>query len=197
MFSSASCTGFGLNQAVYVNINIYIYKTVCIPICQEAASASTPVTNEPSIDVGDLEEFTLRPAPQGVTIKCRITRDKKGMDRGMYPTYYLHLEREDGKKVSKVVHFSLYCVWSKSFGFIWFEGLQPCCVPVITRLDRNRNTSFLILDQESETVITSHEIKFDLINDLALKWRTSHFHSPESDYSCLCLNRKIFMCQYF
>ncbi|XP_034164328.1 tubby protein homolog isoform X4 [Pangasianodon hypophthalmus] len=66
---------------------------------KEAASASTPVTNEPSVDVGDLEEFTLRPAPQGVTIKCRITRDKKGMDRGMYPTYYLHLEREDGKKM--------------------------------------------------------------------------------------------------
>ncbi|XP_058257366.1 tubby protein isoform X3 [Hemibagrus wyckioides] len=66
---------------------------------KEAASASTLVTSEPSIDVGDLEEFTLRPAPQGVTIKCRITRDKKGMDRGMYPTYYLHLEREDGKKM--------------------------------------------------------------------------------------------------
>ncbi|XP_060796375.1 tubby protein isoform X3 [Neoarius graeffei] len=66
---------------------------------KEAASASTLVTNEPSIDVGDLEEFTLRPAPQGVAIKCRITRDKKGMDRGMYPTYYLHLEREDGKKM--------------------------------------------------------------------------------------------------
>lgn len=42
----------------------------------------------------------MRPAPQGVTVKCRITRDKKGMDRGMYPTYYLHLEREDGKKVT-------------------------------------------------------------------------------------------------
>uniref|UniRef100_A0A673N9U7 Tubby-like protein n=1 Tax=Sinocyclocheilus rhinocerous TaxID=307959 RepID=A0A673N9U7_9TELE len=64
-----------------------------------ATSASSPLANEPSIDVDDLEEFTLRPAPQGVTVKCRITRDKKGMDRGMYPTYYLHLEREDGKKV--------------------------------------------------------------------------------------------------
>uniref|UniRef100_A0A671NDS1 Tubby-like protein n=1 Tax=Sinocyclocheilus anshuiensis TaxID=1608454 RepID=A0A671NDS1_9TELE len=61
--------------------------------------SSSPLANEPSIDVDDLEEFTLRPAPQGVTVKCRITRDKKGMDRGMYPTYYLHLEREDGKKV--------------------------------------------------------------------------------------------------
>uniref|UniRef100_A0A668AEQ2 Tubby-like protein n=1 Tax=Myripristis murdjan TaxID=586833 RepID=A0A668AEQ2_9TELE len=55
--------------------------------------------SEPAIDVDDLEEFSLRPAPQGVRVKCRITRDKKGMDRGMYPTYYLHLEREDGKKV--------------------------------------------------------------------------------------------------
>ncbi|XP_047219541.1 tubby protein homolog isoform X5 [Girardinichthys multiradiatus] len=67
--------------------------------CKEVASAPTPPATEPAIDVDDLEEFSLRPAPQGVRVKCRITRDKKGMDRGMYPTYYLHLEREDGKKV--------------------------------------------------------------------------------------------------
>ncbi|KAG8438433.1 hypothetical protein GDO86_008929 [Hymenochirus boettgeri] len=66
---------------------------------KETASAPSPPANEPSVDVEDLEEFSMRPAPQGVTIKCRITRDKKGMDRGMYPTYYLHLEREDSKKV--------------------------------------------------------------------------------------------------
>ncbi|XP_025926344.1 tubby protein homolog isoform X4 [Apteryx rowi] len=66
---------------------------------KEAASAPSPSTNEPLIDVDDLEEFAVRPAPQGATVKCRITRDKKGMDRGMYPTYYLHLEREHGKKV--------------------------------------------------------------------------------------------------
>ncbi|XP_029438456.1 tubby protein homolog isoform X3 [Rhinatrema bivittatum] len=66
---------------------------------KETASAPSPPTNEPVVDVDDLEEFAMRPAPQGTTIKCRITRDKKGMDRGMYPTYYLHLEREDGKKV--------------------------------------------------------------------------------------------------
>uniref|UniRef100_A0A671NBM9 Tubby-like protein n=1 Tax=Sinocyclocheilus anshuiensis TaxID=1608454 RepID=A0A671NBM9_9TELE len=72
----------------------------CIPLCLPwHKTSSSPLANEPSIDVDDLEEFTLRPAPQGVTVKCRITRDKKGMDRGMYPTYYLHLEREDGKKV--------------------------------------------------------------------------------------------------
>ncbi|XP_043561762.1 tubby protein homolog isoform X3 [Chiloscyllium punctatum] len=66
---------------------------------KEAASVSTPPGTDALIDVDDLEEFAVRPAPQGVTIKCRITRDKKGMDRGMYPTYYLHLERDDGKKI--------------------------------------------------------------------------------------------------
>ncbi|MGH0131781.1 UNVERIFIED_CONTAM: hypothetical protein FKN15_053147 [Acipenser sinensis] len=68
---------------------------------KEVACASTPPASEPVVEmeVDDLEEFAVRPATQGVTIKCRITRDKKGMDRGMYPTYYLHLEREDGKKV--------------------------------------------------------------------------------------------------
>ncbi|KAM4846447.1 tubby protein homolog isoform 4-T4 [Thomomys bottae] len=68
---------------------------------REAASAPSPTAPEPlaDVEVQDLEEFGLRPAPQGITIKCRITRDKKGMDRGMYPTYFLHLDREDGKKV--------------------------------------------------------------------------------------------------
>uniref|UniRef100_A0A8C0ITY1 Tubby-like protein n=1 Tax=Chelonoidis abingdonii TaxID=106734 RepID=A0A8C0ITY1_CHEAB len=51
----------------------------------------------PVIEVDNLEDFVLQPAPQGVTIKCRVTRDKKGMDRGLYPTYYLHLDNE--KKV--------------------------------------------------------------------------------------------------
>ncbi|XP_063813300.1 tubby-related protein 1 [Pseudophryne corroboree] len=51
----------------------------------------------PVIEVDNLEEFVLRPAPQGVTIKCKVTRDKKGMDRGWYPTYYVHLDNE--KKV--------------------------------------------------------------------------------------------------
>jgi hypothetical protein len=59
------------------------------------ASARTGSPDE----IEDLEEFVLKPAPQKVTMKCRITRDKKGVDRGMYPTYYLHLERDDGRKV--------------------------------------------------------------------------------------------------
>ncbi|XP_076445301.1 protein king tubby-like isoform X2 [Babylonia areolata] len=50
------------------------------------------------LNLEDLEEFVARPAPQGHTIKCRITRDKKGVDRGIFPTYYLHIELEGGKK---------------------------------------------------------------------------------------------------
>ncbi|XP_042326848.1 tubby-related protein 3 [Sceloporus undulatus] len=50
-------------------------------------------------EMENLEEFVLRPAPRGMTMKCRITRDKKGMDRGLFPTYYMHLERDDDRKV--------------------------------------------------------------------------------------------------
>eukprot|EP00062_Callorhinchus_milii_P016162 gi/632967174/ref/XP_007899829.1/ PREDICTED: tubby-related protein 1-like isoform X5 [Callorhinchus milii] len=53
----------------------------------------------PVVEVGNLEEFVLRPAPQSVTIKCKVTRDKKGMDRGLYPTYYLHLDTDENKKI--------------------------------------------------------------------------------------------------
>uniref|UniRef100_H2ZV03 Tubby-like protein n=1 Tax=Latimeria chalumnae TaxID=7897 RepID=H2ZV03_LATCH len=70
------------------------------PEKQEAQSPE-PVagTNASSIKVEDLEEFAFWIVPRDVTIKCRITRDKKGMDKGMFPTYYLHLEKEDGKRV--------------------------------------------------------------------------------------------------
>ncbi|XP_070383116.1 tubby-related protein 3 isoform X2 [Dermacentor albipictus] len=51
------------------------------------------------LDQGQMEEFSMAPCPQGTTIRCRITRDKKGVDKGLYPTYYLHLEKEDSRKV--------------------------------------------------------------------------------------------------
>lgn len=51
----------------------------------------------PEIEFDDLEEFVLQPAPQSITVKCKVTRDKRGMDRGFYPTYYLHLDND--KKV--------------------------------------------------------------------------------------------------
>ncbi|MEQ2208529.1 hypothetical protein XENOCAPTIV_004982, partial [Xenoophorus captivus] len=56
-------------------------------------------------DAANLEEFVLRPGPRGITIKCRITRDKKGMDRGLYPTYFMHMERNDGRKDTNLLGF--------------------------------------------------------------------------------------------
>ncbi|XP_063970122.1 tubby-related protein 3-like [Lytechinus pictus] len=50
------------------------------------------------LDGPELDRFVLAPAPQGQSVRCRITRDKKGVDRSVYPTYYLHMEREDGRK---------------------------------------------------------------------------------------------------
>ncbi|XP_074873991.1 tubby-related protein 2 [Carettochelys insculpta] len=47
----------------------------------------------------ELEGFVLRPAPPGVTVQCRISRDRKGVDKGVFPFYYLHLEREQGRKL--------------------------------------------------------------------------------------------------
>ncbi|GIX83480.1 hypothetical protein CEXT_521261 [Caerostris extrusa] len=46
----------------------------------------------------DLPAFATEPCPQGVTVRCRIARDKKGMDRGMFPTYFCTW-RQDGRKV--------------------------------------------------------------------------------------------------
>ncbi|XP_003961503.3 tubby protein homolog [Takifugu rubripes] len=65
-------------------------------------SSSSSDSNESScspMSVDDLKEFALRPAPRDVTIQCRVTRDRRGMEKGIYPTYYLHLEKEDGKRV--------------------------------------------------------------------------------------------------
>ena len=49
--------------------------------------------------VDDTEQFVITPAQQGRAVRGRITRDKKGVDRGIFPTYFLHLELDDGKRV--------------------------------------------------------------------------------------------------
>ncbi|XP_073346362.1 tubby protein [Pagrus major] len=63
-----------------------------------SGSESNERTTSP-MSVEDLEKFALRPAPRDVTIQCRVTRDRRGMEKGIYPTYYLHMEKEDGKRV--------------------------------------------------------------------------------------------------
>nr|XP_020461829.1 tubby protein homolog isoform X2 [Monopterus albus] len=66
------------------------------------SSSSGSESNERSaspMSVEDLEKFALRPAPRDITIQCRVTRDRRGMEKGIYPTYYLHMEKEDGRRV--------------------------------------------------------------------------------------------------
>ncbi|CAD5213087.1 unnamed protein product [Bursaphelenchus okinawaensis] len=45
--------------------------------------------------VNNMEKFVMEPCKKNLTMKCKITRDKKGVDKGMFPIYYLHLERDD------------------------------------------------------------------------------------------------------
>lgn len=46
-----------------------------------------------------METYVLRPAPRGHTVQCCISRDKHGVDKGMFPIYFLYLEVEHGRKV--------------------------------------------------------------------------------------------------
>lgn len=71
-----------------------------MPANGAASSNGSYERGEPEGDItGQIEQFVMQPAAQGVLYKCRITRDRKGMDRGFYPIYYLHLERDYGKKM--------------------------------------------------------------------------------------------------
>ncbi|CAK6447070.1 unnamed protein product [Pipistrellus nathusii] len=56
--------------------------------------ASEERAASPPVEVGEPREFVLRPAPQGRTVRCRLTRDKRGVDRGLFPSYFLHLDAE-------------------------------------------------------------------------------------------------------
>lgn len=44
--------------------------------------------------ITNLNDFVLKPAPDGVSVKCRVQREKRGMERTMFPTYYLYLEMD-------------------------------------------------------------------------------------------------------
>ncbi|CAD7692383.1 unnamed protein product [Nyctereutes procyonoides] len=53
----------------------------------------------------DTEAYVLRPALPGLTVQCRISRDKRGVDKGMFPFYYLYLEAADGLKETNILGF--------------------------------------------------------------------------------------------
>lgn len=53
----------------------------------------------------------MEPATQGLTVKCRVTRDQRGMDKNFYPLYYLHLDND--KKVRGLGVTVLVCLTGK------------------------------------------------------------------------------------
>ncbi|XP_061448155.1 tubby-related protein 2 isoform X2 [Rhineura floridana] len=75
------------------DILMYFREEIDLP-----ASPNEESSTSLSLNLDDLEAFVLKSAPQGSTIQCRITRDRKGMDKGIFPFYYLHLEMENGRK---------------------------------------------------------------------------------------------------
>jgi len=39
----------------------------------------------------NLSEFVLEPGPEDCLVRCRVTRNNKGIDKGLFPTYFLHI----------------------------------------------------------------------------------------------------------
>lgn len=63
------------------------------------SSMSSDMLESDADITNNLNAFVMQPARQKVHYTCKITRDRKGMDRGLYPTYFLHLEKGLGKKI--------------------------------------------------------------------------------------------------
>uniref|UniRef100_A0A5F9CHD1 Tubby-like protein n=1 Tax=Oryctolagus cuniculus TaxID=9986 RepID=A0A5F9CHD1_RABIT len=64
-----------------------------------ATGTTAPRPDNQLGEVENLEDFAYSPAPRGVTVKCRITRYKRGMDQGLFPTYYMFLEKDENQKI--------------------------------------------------------------------------------------------------
>ena len=102
MMYTCTCTELKVNSSLPRNKNqssgfcLLMVASVSVMTFQETKVLGA---TGGGLDLSDLDAFVLRPAPQGMSIRCRISRDKKGMDRSMYPTYFLHLEWENGKRV--------------------------------------------------------------------------------------------------
>lgn len=76
--------------------------TLVVPQCKVAEELESTI--QPSCtftvdDIDDLNDFVLRPAPEGLIVKCQVTRERQGMERSVYPDYYLFLEREGRKNI--------------------------------------------------------------------------------------------------
>uniref|UniRef100_A0A2K5CNX0 TUB like protein 2 n=1 Tax=Aotus nancymaae TaxID=37293 RepID=A0A2K5CNX0_AOTNA len=47
----------------------------------------------------DMKAYVLRPLLQGIRMQCYINRDNRGVDKGLFPLYYLYLENPNGVKL--------------------------------------------------------------------------------------------------
>lgn len=83
------------------SINSNNLRNTSMPVSPAISNKTSLMTsNETEGDIiGQIDNWVMEPAGQGIIYKCRITRDRKGMDRGLFPIYYLHLEKDYGKKI--------------------------------------------------------------------------------------------------
>ena len=131
------------------------------------------------------------PAPQGTTIKCRITRDKKGMDRGMYPTYFLHMEKDDGKKVlylmfltAKEHAYFVFCLlWIKAAIFYSNSFLFLCI--------QNKKFALLVIPGLAHTLALSYNLYQTFFTNISFIFFVISC-CVVANFSVLTENRKIF-----
>ena len=50
-------------------------------------------------NIENLNAFVNSPAPDGMSMRCRVQREKRGMERSMFPTYYLYLDRGESARM--------------------------------------------------------------------------------------------------
>uniref|UniRef100_A0A7N8XLZ5 Tubby-related protein 1-like n=1 Tax=Mastacembelus armatus TaxID=205130 RepID=A0A7N8XLZ5_9TELE len=79
---------FNFTENEMIKKHMALIKLCLFMLLNQARSPS------PEIEFDNLETFVMQPAPQGVTVKCRVTRDQRGIDKSLYPLYYLHLDNE-------------------------------------------------------------------------------------------------------
>lgn len=95
------------NHCLFVLSYILYSRRLCLFCITSIVSPFFQCIEAEGDIVGNLDTFVLEPACQKVHYKCRITRDRKGVDGGFYPVYYLHLERDYGKKVKAKLNYFL------------------------------------------------------------------------------------------
>jgi len=62
-----------------------------------AGAHTAAASSDDPLFFDDLYDFVSNPAPEGVSVKCEIVRDKGSVEKGMYPMYYLKLEPREGE----------------------------------------------------------------------------------------------------